>query len=151
MWCNQTTVGGELTVDHYQPRSFGGAEDDDNLIYACVKCNLYKGEFWPNDDDIAHDQRVLHPILDDWAEHVSENEQTGYLEALTERGQFHIALLRLNRPQLVAYRIERRIYSILHEKYRLLAQQNKELRKTIAAQEHYIQMLEAQLRGLKRS
>jgi hypothetical protein len=147
----ETTVGGELTVDHYQPRSFGGAEDDDNLIYACVKCNLYKGEFWPNDDDIAHDQRVLHPILDDWAEHVSENEQTGYLEALTERGQFHIALLRLNRPQLVAYRIERRIYSILHEKYRLLAQQNKELRKTIAAQEQYIQMLEAQLRGLKRS
>jgi hypothetical protein len=82
---------------------------------------------------------------------VNENEQTGYLEALTERGQFHVALLRLNRPQLVAYRIERRIYSILREKYRLLAQQNEELRKTIAAQEQYILMLEAQLRGLRRS
>ena len=147
----ETAVGGELTVDHYQPRSTGGGEDDDNLIYACVKCNLYKGEFWPDDEDIMSERRVLHPILDDWADHIREDAQTGYLEALTQAGQFHIALLRLNRSQLVAHRLERRIYSILQEKHQLLVRHNKELRKTITAQEQYILMLEAQLRNLSRS
>lgn len=116
-----------------------------------MKCNQYTGGFWPDDDDIAHGRRVLHPLLDDWTAHLSENEQTGYLDALSDTGQFYIALLRLNRPQLVANRLERRIYQILGEKQRLLAQQNEELRKTIAAQEQYILMLDAQLKNLRRT
>lgn len=42
---------------------------------------------------------------DDLAVHFHSNEQTGLLEALTETGRFHIATLRLNRPQLVKYRL----------------------------------------------
>lgn len=35
----ETTAGGELTLDHYRPRSAGGSDDFDNLVYACIKCN----------------------------------------------------------------------------------------------------------------
>ena len=42
--------GGELTIDHYRPRSQDGADTEDNLLYACQRCNLYKADYWPDDD-----------------------------------------------------------------------------------------------------
>ena len=144
----ETTVGSELTIDHYRPRKAGGGEDENNLVYACVKCNQYKGEFWPDDEDLALGRRVLHPVFDDLTAHVSENEQTGRVDALSETGRFHIALLRLNRPQLIEHRLVHRIQTLLREKQLLLERQNEELRKTIEAQERYIALLEAQLKEL---
>jgi 5-methylcytosine-specific restriction endonuclease McrA len=35
----ETDTGGLLTVDHFQPKSKGGADDLDNLIYCCPGCN----------------------------------------------------------------------------------------------------------------
>lgn len=59
-YCGVTEIdaGAELTVDHYRPSSAGGDEADDNLIYACTKCNLYKGEFSPSTDDLLIGRRV---------------------------------------------------------------------------------------------
>ncbi len=146
-YCGVTeiTAGGTLTVDHYQPRIAGGGNEEDNLIYACPKCNQYKHDFWPDADDLAYERRILHPLLDELATHLTENEQNGFLESLTETGRFHIALLRLNRPQLVEHRLLRRIQRTIDEKQRLLEQQNAQLKKTIVAQERYIAMLEALL------
>lgn len=146
-YCGITEIdaGAELTLDHYQPQSAGGSEDEYNLVYACVKCNQYKHDFWPTADELAQGFRVLHPLLDDLPTHLLENEQTGFLEALTLTGRFHIALLRLNRPQLVEHRLARLLQSVLSEKHLLLERQNEELRNTIAAQERYIAMLKAQL------
>ena len=103
-YCGVTeiAVGGELTLDHYRPRAAGGSDDQDNLVYACVRCNQYKGDFWSDSADLAHGRRVLHPGIDDISEHVITDENAGYLHGLTATGVFHIALLRLNRPQLVA-------------------------------------------------
>jgi DNA-directed RNA polymerase subunit RPC12/RpoP len=39
----EADVGGELTVDHFCPVSAGGDDSDENLVYACVRCNQYKG------------------------------------------------------------------------------------------------------------
>lgn len=89
---SEAAVGGELTVDHYQPRGAGGGDENENLVYACVKCNQYKGEFWPDAEDLAQGRRVLHPLLDDLTVHLREDEQTGRVQALTETGRFHIAL-----------------------------------------------------------
>lgn len=144
----ETTVGSELTIDHFQPRTADGGEDENNLVYACVKYNQYKGDFWPDDEDLALGRRVLHPMFDDLTAHVSENEQTGHVDALSETGRFHIALLRLNRPQLIEHRLLHRIQTLFREKQLLLERQNEELRKTIEAQERYIAMLEAQLKEL---
>ena len=142
----EVDVGGGLTVDHHRPRSAGGGDDEDNLVYACARCNQYKGDFWPASDGVAPQQRVLHPQLDDLAVHLVEDERTGHLQGLSETGRFHITLLRLNRPQLVAHRLARKLQRILGEKQHLLEQQNADLGKTIEAQEHYIVLLQSLLK-----
>lgn len=44
---SETDVGGQLTVDHFQPRSQGGTDSLDNLLYCCGPCNQYKLDYWP--------------------------------------------------------------------------------------------------------
>jgi len=146
-YCGVTELdaGGELTVDHYRPRSAGGGDDADNLVYACARCNQYKGDFWPDPDCIARQRRILHPLVDDLAAHLVEDEQTGHMKVLSETGRFHLALLRLNRSQLVAHRLARKLQKVMGEKQRLLEQQNADLKKMLGAQEDYIALLESLL------
>lgn len=44
---SEIDAGGLLTVDHFRPRSHGGTDDPDNLIYCCHRCNLFKADHWP--------------------------------------------------------------------------------------------------------
>lgn len=97
-------VGAELTMDHFRPRSQGGAEEAENWVYCCHACNEFKGDCWRPDSP----RRILHPIRDDLPAHLLEQED-GSLHALSETGAFHIERLHLNRPQLVLYRRERRL------------------------------------------
>lgn len=62
---SETDTGGERTVDHFRPLSAGGDDGDENLVYACFRWNLFKGDFHPNGDDLRNGRRVLHPLLDD--------------------------------------------------------------------------------------
>jgi hypothetical protein len=96
-------AGSELEIDHFQPRSVGGGDDLDNLVYCCPTCNRLKGDFWPMGDPSTTNRRLLHPKRDDLAAHLRE-EMDGRLTALTETGAFHIERLRLNRPPLVVLR-----------------------------------------------
>jgi hypothetical protein len=149
---SEIDAGGELTVDHYRPLAEGGDDSDDNLIYACIRCNLYKGDFYPDEQELACGHRVLHPLQDDLAAHLRPNHQTGELEALAEAGRFHIELLHLNRPQLVSLRLRRQADSLAatklrlveaeNEKLRLVEAENERLRTLLAATEQYIAKLE---------
>lgn len=38
---HEDNAGATLTIDHFQPRSKGGSDDLDNLVYACPSCNQY--------------------------------------------------------------------------------------------------------------
>jgi len=96
-------AGAKLTVDHFLPRSHGGADDLENLVYCCHACNEYKGEYWHDNEE----KRVLHPQNNTLSQHLSEGDD-GRLYALTERGAIHIQRLHLNRPQLIANRLNRR-------------------------------------------
>jgi hypothetical protein len=100
----ESNAGSELTVDHFQPRTRGGTDDATNLVYCCHACNEFKGDFWQPDSP----RRLLHPLRDDPSAHMVEDPD-GRLRALTDTGDFHIDRLRLNRPQLVEYRRERRL------------------------------------------
>lgn len=100
---SETDAGAELTVDHYQPRSQGGSDDPDNWVYSCHACNEFKADWWQP----ASRHRVLHPERDERARHLSEGDD-GMLRPLTDTGAFHIERLRLNRDQLVAFRMERK-------------------------------------------
>ncbi len=139
----ETDAGGELTVDHYRPVTAGGDDSEENLIYACFRCNTYKGDFWPTSTDLHHGRRLLHPVLDNLSEHIRLNPSTGLLEPLTETGRFHIFLLRLNRPPLVEYRLRRRLAELLTQTNQLLRQENQVLRFRLANLENYLQQLKS--------
>jgi hypothetical protein len=140
-------VGGELTVDHYVPTVCGGDDGDDNLIYACFRCNLFKADFQPTDEDRAQGRFILHPLRDPLQNHFHLVANTGRLEPRTETGRFHIVLLHLNRPALVAYRLRRRHVDLLVARTGLLEAENKELRGIIELQERYIARLKRLLEG----
>lgn len=124
----ETEVGATLTVDHFHPTSQGGADSEENWIYACSACNTFKSDYWPlNAEDFA----LLRPSQDDFAVNWREIE-TGFLEPLTERGRFHIEKLHLNRSQLVAKRLERQALEREIQQTRALRVERDELEKRVA-------------------
>lgn len=139
---SEVDAGGDLTVDHYVPVARGGRDDDGNLVYACIRCNQYKGDFAPDADDLAHGRRVLHPLRDTLSEHIREELSTGFLQPRTPTGRFHIMLLQLNRPALALNRLRRRLAAATAEKERLLEAENAVLRQTVTEQRRYIARLQ---------
>jgi hypothetical protein len=97
---SEIDTGGLLTIDHFQPRSKGGTDDVENLIYACAPCNQYKNDYWASE---AADQPLWNPRQDPAHQHFVELDD-GQLTPLTPTGIFTIRRLRLNRSQLVAAR-----------------------------------------------
>jgi hypothetical protein len=100
----ETEAGAELTIDHFLPTSKGGADTPNNLVYCCARCNEYKQDYAP---ETASDPVLWNPRLEPASRHLIEAED-GLLYPLTEIGAFTIQRLRLNRPALVARRLQRR-------------------------------------------
>lgn len=98
---SETDAGASHTIDHFQPSSRGGRDDDTNWVYACFACNGFKSDYWPRN---ANDLSLLKPLQDDFFLYLRE-AATGELEPLSARGRFHIETLHLNRPQLVGKRL----------------------------------------------
>ncbi|GAB4463801.1 MAG: hypothetical protein OHK0029_33040 [Armatimonadaceae bacterium] len=139
---SETDTGGQLTVDHFVPLSAGGGDNDENLVYACFRCNLYKGDFFPTEEQRNQGIRVLHPLLDDQSAHFREEPSTCLLVPVTDTGRFHIRLLQLNRPELVFHRRRERILA--------LEAQQAELREArIAMLQHQIATLERSIELLR--
>jgi HNH endonuclease len=132
---SEQQAGGELTVDHYQPLSAQGSDALENLVYACFRCNLYKGDFWGGN---LREARVLHPRRDYLESHYALDRSSGLLVAITSLGEFHIALLHLNRDALVFRRRE----EVTQLAYQTL------LEEMIIRQRELIQLYEERLRFL---
>jgi HNH endonuclease len=98
---SEAEVGSELEIDHFQPRSVGGGDELENLVYCYTACNRHKGDFWPLVPDTP--RRLLHPQQNNPAAHLFLAPD-GHLVALTETRQFHLDRLRLNRPHLTHWR-----------------------------------------------
>jgi len=60
----------DFHVEHVIARKHGGKTREDNLAWACIFCNLYKG---PNlaglDPDTGRLTRLFNPRLDRWSTH----------------------------------------------------------------------------------
>jgi hypothetical protein len=96
-------------IDHFRPQGRGGPVNDyRNLYWSCKHCNSSKGDAWPSLTETRQGWRFADPCAEqDYGVHFVENDQ-GVLEPRTLRGEYHVERLRLNRPWLVARRLERR-------------------------------------------
>jgi len=101
---SETDTGGQLTIDHFQPKKKGGDDSLDNLLYCCVRCNQYKLDYWPTYPD---DPSLWNPRREPASQHFLELDD-GTLYPLTATGAFTLRRLRLNRPPLVAHRLRKR-------------------------------------------
>jgi hypothetical protein len=99
----ETDTGGELTVDHFQPRVCGGTDDLDNLLYCCYRCNQYKADYWPAQPEHP---ALWNPRRETIAGHLLLLAD-GTLYPISAMGEFTLKRLRLNRPALVALRLRK--------------------------------------------
>lgn len=125
----ENRVGATLTIDHHRPRARGGGDEDGNIVYCCTRCNEHKGSYW-HETDPPHIP-LLHPLRDALSLHLWELDD-GQLEGLTPQGSFFIQRLRLNRPQLIAYRLRRRAERTRRERLQVMDQHVEALRQRIA-------------------
>ncbi len=125
----ETDTGGELTVDHFQPKTKGGTDDLENLLYCCVRCNQYKADYWPSQPTAL---MLWNPRQEPMAIHLLTLAD-GTLYPITSVGTFTLQRLRLNRVQLVAYRLrkqqqqeETQLLLRYHEILRMIEQLHKQ-------------------------
>jgi hypothetical protein len=102
---SETDTGGQLTVDHFQPKSKGGNDSLDNLLYCCIRCNQYKLDYWPTKPD---EPMLWNPRKEPADRHFLELDD-GTLRPLTVTGAFTLRRLRLNRAPLIAHRLHKHI------------------------------------------
>lgn len=88
---------GSFVVDHFRPKNRypEQANDPSNLVYTCRACNLAKGAL---DSD-----RLVDPNRDRMSEHL-RMENSGHIAGITEKGEFTVQVLLLNRASAVAFR-----------------------------------------------
>ncbi len=98
----ETNTGGQLTIDHFQPSSQQGDDNLENLIYCCIRCNQYKADYWPT---LPNEPSLWNPRCESRSKHFTELD--GTLCPLTSTGAFTIKRLKLNRPPLVAHRLDK--------------------------------------------
>ncbi len=54
--------GGNLTIDHIVPRSKGGQDEWENVVVACLSCNVRKGSKSPEEAGLSLRSKPVRPI-----------------------------------------------------------------------------------------
>jgi hypothetical protein len=90
-------------VDHVVSRKHGGTSDFDNLAYACILCNRYKGsDVAAINPKTGEAVRLFHPRHDHWSDHFRLDAD--FIEPLTDVGSATVRLLRLDAAERLAER-----------------------------------------------
>jgi len=139
---HEDDAGASLTIDHHRPSYHGGDDDDDNLVYCFPRCNEHKSHYW-HEVDPPH-IRLLHPLRDDLVTHLHA-EEDGQLIGLTPEGVFFMQRLRLNRPQLVTYRLNQQEKQNLRAELDADRQRIHELEQRIAKLNAALELTEVQI------
>jgi 5-methylcytosine-specific restriction endonuclease McrA len=106
---HEDDAGFSHEVDHILSRKHGGSSTTDNLAYACVLCNRYKGaDVASVDARTGKLFRLYNPRQDRWSDHFRLEDQ--FIRPRTEIGSVTVRLLQLNAAERLA---ERRILQAL--------------------------------------
>jgi hypothetical protein len=94
----------DFHVEHIIARKHGGADTPENLAWACIFCNLYKG---PNlsglDPTTGELTRLFHPRRDRWEAHFQLDGSK--IVGLTPEGRTTSALLEMNSSTMTNLRL----------------------------------------------
>ena len=95
-------------IEHVVSEKHGGAAMEENLAYACVFCNRFKGtdlgSVVPATGQLV---RFFNPRTDRWSDHFQLNG--GQIVALTEIGQVTARVLEINHPDRLLEREQLRV------------------------------------------
>ena len=114
-----------MEIDHFDPTIRGRARHRySNLFLATRFCNSRKHGNWPSAEAKAAGVRFLDCCAEqDYGEHLFEDQKTHFVVGVTPAGKYHVRMLDLNAPFLVAERKERsEIHEILYEGHKLVKQ-----------------------------
>ena len=91
-------------ADHVIAEKRGGLTSLENLAWACFYCNRFKGSDLASVDPISHKVVFLfNPREQRWYRHFRLNG--ALIEGISSSGRATVALLHLNAPERVAYRL----------------------------------------------
>ena len=101
-YCGVDLSFGSFEVDYYYPRSTHPVPPiDNNFILACPYCNRKKGAHEPVSQ--SGEVYILHPYSEQYWSEIKISKD-GIAVGQTDAGNNTIAIMGLNRPELVAYR-----------------------------------------------
>ena len=106
-YCGLSQDGQEATfhVDHIVPETADGKTEAENLALACVSCSLYKGARMRGvDPESGAEVPLYNPRAHDWRRHFVWDGV--HIVGRTRIGRATIAVLRMNRPLILAIRME---------------------------------------------
>ena len=109
-YCRLSQMGQVATfhIDHVIPLIAGGQTEADNLALACVSCSLRKGARQTLSDPETGDQvTIFNPRRYRWSQHFAWQEVE--MVGLTATGRATIQALNLNRPVMLAIRLEEKL------------------------------------------
>jgi hypothetical protein len=92
-------------IEHIIPRSAGGQETFENLCLACPSCNRFKSSRMVGRDPLENaDVALFHPHQHEWSDHFAWSADGTEVLAKTPTGRATVAVLRINRVQVVRVR-----------------------------------------------
>jgi hypothetical protein len=90
-------------IDHIISRKHGGLTNADNLAYACLRCNAWKGSDIGSIDPLTgRFVRLFHPRMQRWQDHFELKGPV--INSLSEEGAATVRLLKLNLDKRIAER-----------------------------------------------
>lgn len=90
-----------FSIEHIVPRSKSGLDNQQNLAFACIGCNIYKSDKTEFIDLISQQKHQLfNPRTMNWDEHFIWDNYFTSIIGKTATGRVTIEAIKLNRLQL---------------------------------------------------
>lgn len=84
-YCGKRFRNSDLNIDHVIPRSRGGHDTWENLVCACVRCNIKKGSRTPREAGMRLVRKPMRPRLDPLiSAHVSKRKYASWKAFLND-------------------------------------------------------------------
>lgn len=105
-WSQQKYCPDPLSIDHIEPRSRGGSDDDSNLALSCAGCNGLKHAAVRGFDPVTDREVPLyHPRRDRWSDHFAWSNDYQVIQGVSATGRATIHRLQLNRSSVINLRL----------------------------------------------